>query len=289
MSFERTISPTGFSLFCKCPQKWAYRYLKPDGIQRPEDPQTPDLLAGNGVHAVIEEAINRKLRGHEVDILIDHCVSVGQAKVSELVAKHGLSSGDTMGDLLMDKGEMLDSIMARVARAGSWFLEREFQFISPVATETQFKITIPGSDSGHGLWSLNGKIDCKQRLASGETVLTDWKLTGRAPSTDKADRSTQLSLYALAHWLETGRPPDALELYFIIDSTRVHSLQRTTLRSEADCSRWLKRLVQTCKSIDSMIASGYFPPADPETLDYGKPNCSNGRCGYFSQCSFGGL
>lgn len=287
-SITRTISPTGYSLFCKCPQKWAYRYLKPEGIQKPEDPQTPDLLAGNGLHAVIESAIKQHLADGQVDL--DQCIKHGLAKVAELVNRHGLSTGDVMGDLLVDKGELLDSIMERVARAGRWFVEREFQFLRPVAAEVQFEIEIPGSDSGHGLWTMNGKIDCIQKAEVGDgLILTDWKLASKAPSVDKADRSTQLSLYAMYHWLQNGVPPDALQLYFIIDSARCHSLIRETRRTEADCSRWLKRLAHTCRSIDSMIASGHFPAADPETLDYGKPVCSNGRCTYFDQCPHGGL
>lgn len=286
--FKRTISPTGYSLFCKCPQQWAYRYLKPDGIQRPDDPQTPDLLAGNGLHAVIESAIKGHLKDGEVDL--EACVNHGLSQVSALAAKHGLSTGDVMGDLLVEKSELLDSIMERVARAGRWFIEREFQFLRPVAAEVQFEVELPGSDSGFGPWSLNGKIDCVQKSEVGDgLILTDWKMASKAPSVDKADRSTQLSLYALYHWLQNGVPPDALQLYFIIDSARCHSLVRETRRSEADCSRWLKRMVQTCRSIDSMIASGHFPPADPETLDYGKPVCSNGRCGFFNQCPSGGL
>lgn len=303
-TFRRSISATGYATYCKCPQKWYQRYCRDSGDAKPADPQTPSLLAGNGVHAVIEHATRAMVAGKPVSA--EESIGYAYKVVNDLVAAYGLTSGDTLGDLMGDSGELLDTVLQRVNRVGTWFIRNELPHLHPLEPEVKFEVELPGSDSGCGLWTVNGKIDLIQgdssqvhAPATSGLTITDWKLSSRAPSMEKADLSSQLSIYAMAHWLKTGKVPEKLELFYIIDTTRIHTLQRITHRTVEQCQRQLQRMLAVCRAIDRSLYlhdcgtdtvndAPEFPPADPETIEYGKPVCSVSRCIYFNQCQYGG-
>jgi RecB family exonuclease len=266
---RKTISATSLSTYLGCGQRWAFKYNYDHTLPHVSVPGNAAMLAGTGFHACIEYAINRCLRGEQVSV--DEAVAHGLSIAAQEFALRPLAY-DFLGDLSPD-GE-LDGILTRIKRAATWYLENEFERLRPVQAERKFAIPIPGTDG----WLLIGKIDC---LEEDDTV-RDFKLSGskQPPAQDIATRSEQLSIYALARYLETGSPPPSVELDYCRDGgPRIGCIVRQGTRSEKDCIRTLTRV----QRVVSCIEKGVFSPASHEGIE-----CNGKRCDYYGVCPFGG-
>ena len=81
-----------------------------------------------------------------------------------------------------------------------------------IATEMSFDVQIGGI-------RVAGRIDRLDRIADDRVAVVDYK-TGRPKSQEDADKSLQLSVYALA-LRETGLKPESLRLYNLQDQTSI--------------------------------------------------------------------
>jgi len=110
-------------------------------------------------------------------------------------------------------------------------------------TEEQFSIRIGGT-------TLVGRIDRIDRAPNDRVIITDYK-TGKPKTQDDADRSLQLSLYALAAREKWGYQAERLVFHNLDGNTRV-----STLRSAEE----LEEAAQTVSEVAAQIAEGNFDP-----------------------------
>jgi DNA helicase II / ATP-dependent DNA helicase PcrA len=97
--------------------------------------------------------------------------------------------------------------------------------------------------------SVVGRIDRMDRVGDGRIVVTDYK-TGKPKSQEDADKSLQLSIYALAARAKWGYDVDALVLYNLEENAPV-----ITRRSAAQ----LEEARLTVEDVAQQIAAGDFP------------------------------
>lgn len=251
--------------------RWWFKYGQPDipGVPRIIVPGNAAMLAGTGFHAAVEYAINRCLKG--IAVSVDEAVAHGMSIAAQEFVLKPLAF-DYLGDLSPDTE--LDGILSRIKRAATWYLDNEFERLRPKQSERKFEIPIPDTDG----WLLIGKIDC---LEEDDTV-RDFKLSGskQPPAQDIASRSEQLSIYALARYLETGSSPPSVELDYCRDGgPRMGCIIRQSTRSEKDCKRTLTRVQRVVQCIEK----GVYPIASHEGIE-----CNGKRCDYYGVCPFGG-
>jgi DNA helicase-2/ATP-dependent DNA helicase PcrA len=125
--------------------------------------------------------------------------------------------------------------------------------------ETELKFRIEAGDA-----KVRGRIDRMDQVSGREVVIVDYK-TGRPKTQEDADRSLQLSIYAMAA-LRAGKIPRSLVFVNLQNGTAVSS-QRTPPQLAAAEKR-------VCEVADK-IAAGEFDP---------KPSMACGSCSYRSIC-----
>jgi DNA helicase II / ATP-dependent DNA helicase PcrA len=125
-------------------------------------------------------------------------------------------------------------------------------------TEEFFEVKI-------GKSTVVGRIDRIDQLPGGDVVLVDYK-TGRPQQQDDADKSLQLSIYALAARQKWGYKADHLVLYNLDENNAV-----VTRRSEAE----LQTVGEKVEEIAAEIAAGKFDA---------KPSFNCRFCAYRSLC-----
>ena len=266
---RKSISATSLATYLGCPTRWAFKYNYDHTLPRTPQPGNAAMLSGTGFHAAIEYAINHCLRGETPTV--DDAVAHGMATAATEFALKPLA-WDYLGEFTPE-GE-LDAIMSRIKRAATWYLDTQFERLRPTQAERHFEVALPGCNG----WTLNGKIDCLEE----DGTVRDFKLSGSKapPAMDIASRSEQLSVYALARFLETGTPPPSVELDYCRDGlTRMGCIIRQSTRSEKDCIRTLTRV----RRVIECIEAGVYPIASHEGIE-----CNGRRCDYYGVCPFGG-
>jgi RecB family exonuclease len=120
-----------------------------------------------------------------------------------------------------------------------------------------------------------GEQDIVEKTES-TLVIRDVKTSKKSPSEDTAEKSNQLTAYAIASQVLDGKLPDAMKLDYLIDlkkSTKTMTL--TTKRDDQQAMTYLNRIVNAIAA----IRSGIFVPA-PDQAWW----CDEKYCGYFSLC-----
>lgn len=265
---KKTISASSLATYLACPARYKLTYLVSS-----IEPKPPNalMLAGTGYHAALERAIKLCLEGKEPTI--GECVDYGIAKVSSEYKDNGIRLAEHE-EHLISPSEIIDAVFSRVKRAATWTLQNRFPLWRPVESEWRFDIPIPDTD-----WTLTGQID----LIEDDGSVRDFKLSNsqRTPSPDKADKSTQLSMYALARYLTTGNVPPLLTLDYCRDLSRVGCLERTSTRTVKFVENWLDRIKAVCHNLDVAMENDSFPPADGEN-----PFGCNERCDFWHNCKW---
>ncbi|MFQ5506959.1 MAG: RecB family exonuclease [Planctomycetota bacterium] len=109
-------------------------------------------------------------------------------------------------------------------------------------------------------------------------VVRDLKTSKRTPPQSKADSSSQLTMYALAHQAHDGKLPDAVALDYLVPLKK--GVQATTLesfRTEEHIEVLWSRIDQALR----VIKAGLFSPAPSD-----HPLCNEKFCGYAKTCPF---
>ncbi len=125
-------------------------------------------------------------------------------------------------------------------------------------TEEFFEVKVGGT-------TVAGRIDRVDKLPDGGVVITDYK-TGKPLSQEDADKSLQLSIYALAAETKWGYRADHLAFYNLSENTSVF-----TRRSAAQ----LQEATAKVEGVAHNIAEGKFDP---------KPSFSCRFCAYRMLC-----
>ncbi|HYN14736.1 MAG TPA: ATP-dependent DNA helicase, partial [Terriglobales bacterium] len=130
--------------------------------------------------------------------------------------------------------------------------------VEVIGTERGFEITLAGV-------RVKGRLDRIDRIAGNRVAIVDYK-TGKPRTPQHADKSLQLSIYALAARAKWDYDAERLVFYNLADNTEV--------ASERD-PRQLEEACQRVAGVAAQIAAGNFDP---------KPGFHCGWCAYRSLC-----
>lgn len=106
----------------------------------------------------------------------------------------------------------------------------------------------------------------------------DLKTKASAPAQQVADRSEQLTVYAMWERQAHGRAPDAVMIDALVKTKVPKLVTRTSTRNDYDFETFLLRMERFCIALEK----GAFVPTDPTHWI-----CTPQWCGYYDDCPFG--
>jgi len=141
--------------------------------------------------------------------------------------------------------------------------------IEPLAVERYFKIELKDQPM-----DLVGRIDVEI-----EDGIKDLKTSAKSPNAQEMRHgpiANQLTIYALAKKIETGKIPKHLQFDYLVKTKKEKYVAMPTERNQEDMDRIIRLLDVTIKD----ITAGHFMP---------NPNgwwCSKRWCGYWDRCPY---
>jgi hypothetical protein len=244
-------------MLTKCGLQYEFRYVR--GIKRPPGVA---LVIGKGAHGAIEADLGKKIETGE--LLADDAIADYARDATEAEWKKETPKPEDDGEPA-DLGGAVDMAIALAE-----LHHREVApGLEPIAVERGFTLAMPDFP-----FDFTGYIDVEEKGR-----VRDVKTAGKAPASDAADTSEQLTAYSLE---ATVRGAPAAEVVLdVLVKTKVPRV--VTLRSERtadDHRRFLRKLEMAAR----VIKAGAFLPA-PKVP--GVWWCSQKHCGYWDMCPAG--
>ena len=234
------LSASAIESYETCPLKFKLRY----DWRLPEEP-TAALQYGGIMHALLKQYFDESKAGKppsDEQMLARFRAEFANTKIDDptqrmLYERDGLR-------------QLADFLAARRADAGTFEV---------LATEQQFRVTI-------GSVTVTGRIDRIDLCADGVVQVVDYK-TGKAKDEKEADKSLQLSIYALAvPKIDPQLTPGRLVFYNLVTNAGVET-RRTP---EA-----LQKVEGKVRDVAAAVRAGNFEP---------KPGFHCRWCGYKDLC-----
>jgi len=242
------------NVYSRCGLQYYFKYV--EGIPLPP---TSAVAMGRAVHKSIEKYyLDKKERGEdpELDLLLstytDEIENIFASEDVFLEGEEATKGKTKIKDELKNTGVqgLKTYHRGRAVEIVPFLVEEEFQIeLAPVAEKLGFK----GEDYENVI--LTGYID----LVDAEGNIIDHKIRKNHPPKDEADKSQQLTVYAIGYNYLLGELPKAVKLDNII-VTPNGGAKLTTLtshRSEEDIKRLLMR---TLRIVDGIRKGVFIPP-----------------------------
>src|SRR5690554_1634752 len=229
--------PTGFlsvsqvRTYLRCPRQYEYIY-----INKMRPPVTSSLLLGRAFHKAIEEANRAKMETGEIlsnDDVKDAFSQMWDREKAEVEWEEG-----------EDQGQLKDAGLAMT----SHYYEQIGQKLRPMMIEQGTTVDIEGVP-------VKVVIDLVER----DGKIRDFKTAKRTPAKDEADRSIQLSTYAMAYREMTGEHESGAALDYTVSLKGGPKI--TQLETQIDDAR-LERTKALIKGVAQAISSGMFYPVE---------------------------
>lgn len=253
------LSATQLEMFWRCPESYRRRYIEGERI-----PPGIALITGKAFHAGAETNFRQKIESH-ADLPQKEIVEVAAAAFdAEAAAGYLLSDDEASRGAKNVLGEAKD-MTVKLARCHAQEQAPDYQ---PVAVEHKTRIVFP--QATHDLLAITDLRDSKRRVV-------DLKTAARKMPQTAADSSTQLTIYAAAHQIDTGEPASEVRLDVV---TKTKNPARQVIVSQRDRADF-QALINRVNSTLNAIHVGAFTPASP-----GSWACSPKWCGYWSTCPF---
>ena len=229
--------PTGFlsvsqvRTYLRCPRQYEYIY-----INKMRPPVTSSLLLGRSFHKAIETANRAKLEDGEIMAIEDVQDTFSDAWEREKT-KVEWEEGE-------DQGQLKDSGLAMT----SHYYQEVGQNLRPKLIEQGTTVDIEGVP-------VKVVIDLVER----DGKIRDFKTAKRTPAKDEADRSIQLSTYAMAYREMTGERESGAQLDYTVNLKSGPKI--THLETMIDDNR-IERTKALIKGVAQAISSGMFYPVE---------------------------
>jgi len=258
MSLPEHISPTQLGMYERCPVQWQFRYGQ--GIKCPPGVA---LIRGKSVHVARDKSLAHKMNT-EGEML--PCAEVVEAARDSVVAEF---TGEVKIEEGMSLGEAKSKTSDAAVRLTTLDYEEFHTKIDPIAVEEKITVEVPGLGR-----DIVGILD----VADVGHNVHDCKTKAKSPSKTDADKSEQLSTYALLHRARWGELPVSVLLDALVDlKSGPKAVQLASTRTMVEMDALLERYYAVIQSIDK----GAFPPCSRDHWC-----CSPKWCGYWADCPY---
>lgn len=238
------MSATSLGTLLKCQQMYYWRYVMGKRV-----PPGVALVIGKGAHGSAEKDLVNKQEWGELlsdEAVADHARDATvKAWEKEEPVRH---DGDP------DKGGAVDTAVALAGLHHKQLAPK----IEPVAVERGFRLEIPDFP-----YDVVGYVDVEE-----ERRIRDLKTSAKTPPEDAAEKSDQLSIYALEAAVR-GAPKQEVAMDHLVKTSRPQVVTRTATRGPEDHARLMLKLEIAAK----VIQSGNFLPCAPDSWTCGAKWC----------------
>jgi RecB family exonuclease len=249
----------------QCGEKFRRRY-----IEREWTPSSPAAVGGSVVHKMARTSLLRKMEQQQLPSLEE----VKDQAATEFRRSWG--EGVKLTD--EERGETPGAVEARTldfaVGLSGFHLEHVAPVINPIGVER--KIVVKPKDSD---LEINGVIDLIDQQPEGE-VIRDLKTSKKSPNKDAADKSQQLSMYALIRRAEVGTLPHSLKLDYLVQTPERQERKHVPLSTKRDEGD-IVALVARINTATDAVERGVFMPTNPDSWW-----CSRQYCDYFETCPY---
>lgn len=279
-----TWNNSNLSLLQRCGEAYRRRVIEED-----PDAPTPSLIRGSTVHAIAKVALRRKMGKTNAELpTVEEARDLAAADFEQRWGAQDvrLVEGDEEdGGAAMSQAKAEAKDFA-VALSGYHVTELAPR-LRPVAIER--KIIVKPQDSDlqiHGTLDVITQpeepvtLDAAGLNAVGRDTIRDLKTSAKSPSRDAADKSQQLSFYAMIRAAEVGALPEALALDYLVRTPKRGELKAVELATTRDAGD-IAALVARLNTAVEAVKRGIFMPADPTSWW-----CSAKWCGYWATCPY---
>ncbi len=242
------ISPSQLNMYLRCPAQYKFRYV--DNIILP--PKSA-LIRGKAVHKGQEYNYLQKIDTFE-DVKLSEVQEVTAAEFEALAPETDWEKDEDPGKIKDDTINLVSLYHTEIAPS-----------VQPVLVEEKVTVEFENAD-----YILLGYID----VLDNKGFIRDTKTVARTPAQDEADKSLQLTAYALAHRHLMGVPEAGVKLDYLVQTKTPKAVTLEATRTDKDIKRFLNIMDKVVDAIKSGI---YYP----------NPNnfmCSEKNCGYYHLC-----
>jgi len=225
----------------------------------PLESKSDALEFGSVIHLVLAEFYQERMVGNKLLLKDVHESFEGHWRdAAEGREDIQYAEGKDFKTLLMDGKDLLTA----------WYHKLPQDDFRVLAIEEAFSFTIPGLPV-----PVIGVIDVVEEDDSGTIVITDWKTSGRAFSTDEVDSNMQLTIYQMATKANGYGDREILLKFDALIKTKTPKFEPYwTVRSEIDEQRVARKIIQVWDGITKRV----FVPNDSSW------RCKN--CAYKKAC-----
>ena len=234
-----------------------YKFGRIDKI--PSEFRSDALEFGSAIHRVLAEFYQARMIGEKLSVKdLQTLFEMYWSQAAEGITDIKYAEGKDYNILLLEGKELLTTYYGKLP-------EDNFRVIS---IEEPFSFTIDGLEV-----PVIGVTDLIEEDESGTIIVTDWKTSGRAYSTDEVDKNFQLTLYYTGLKANGYSNREMLLKFDCLIKTKTPKFEQYyTSRTVEDSSRAIKKIMQVWNG----IKQGVFIPND------GHWKC--GGCHYKNHC-----
>lgn len=266
MSRKRQLHVSSLGLIALCGEHFRRRH-----ICKEKAPPSSPILVGVATHATVKQNLTRK-KDTGVLMPMEEVLDVARDELGREWDKEGVLATDEDVVVYGEKKARAMAVDKAVRLSG---LHRNIvapKVQNPTHLERSWVLDVEGFQ-----FELAGAIDIQELVDGVHIHVRDTKTSGKSPSADVADKSLQLSMYAMALWKFEGLLPKSLTLDYLIDNKTPVVKSFSTERTIDDFQPLMRRI----ETVTAQIDAGIFPPANPDHWF-----CSQRFCHFFESCKY---
>lgn len=263
---KRQLHVSGLNKLSACGEAFRRQY-----IEKEKSPPSIPMIVGIATHATVKQNLTKKKDTGNL-MLMEEVLDVARDELGREWDKDGVLETDEDVVVYGEKKAKAMAVDKAVRLSG---LHRHIvapQVQNPTHLEREWVLDIEGFQ-----FELAGAIDVQELVDQVKLHVRDTKTSGKSPSADVADKSLQLSMYAMALWKFEGKLPESLTLDYLIDNKMPIVKSFSTKRVIADFQPLMRRV----EAATAQIESGIFQPANPDHW-----LCSAKYCHFWSTCKY---
>lgn len=256
------VSHTRLDMMSRCGEMYRRRYVEGER-SRPG----VAMVVGRAVDAAVNEDLAAKMdRGELLD------VSAIRDVARDTAAREWEEEPPELHDDELEAGEKAahGAAIDKSVRLAELHHRDIAPGVQPTSVQRGFAVPLTGA--GYPV-ELTGYLDIQE----GPKRIRDVKTSGKSPTKDTADNSTQLSIYALAAQALDGVMPAEVVLDYLVDLKTPKAVTLSSVRTPDDVLSVLRRIERFIEAHQR----GAFVPARP--TDWW---CARRWCGYWTTCPF---
>lgn len=247
------LSASQIDRYLKCPKQYEFAYIK-----EIKSPPEIAMLKGSAAHKGFEVYYQEKMSGSR--LTPNQVVEFAVLELRELAKTQELKIQDT------EENEVIESLENVIETYITSVGERT----EPEATEKEIDYYTSENVKVIGYLDLLRKPSEEEVGVITDSIICDYKITGRKWTADRLKNSLQFNIYALA----TGLPN--VEIHNVVDTTKKTDIYIIGNRFDGKEYNHLETIIN---SVAQGISAGYFPPCSLDSWW-----CNPTWCGYYHMC-----